>query len=172
MIVIYKITSPSNKIYIGQTIDFKRRLKDYRTASNLIKQPRLGNSFIKYGFDNHLIEVIEICEVEKLNERERYHQIKLNPELNCRVQGTNDKSGYLSEETKKKISIAKKGSVPWNKGIKTGIVTAIAKVVLNLETGIYYDSISQASKSLNIKRTTLNAMLKGQNPNNTQLIYV
>lgn len=25
MIVIYKITNPNNKIYIGQTINFKRR---------------------------------------------------------------------------------------------------------------------------------------------------
>lgn len=31
---IYKITSPSGKIYIGQSIDIKRRWLDYKTRVN------------------------------------------------------------------------------------------------------------------------------------------
>ena len=45
MIGIYKITSPSNKIYIGQTTNYKKRLGDYYNL-NCINQIKLYNSFI------------------------------------------------------------------------------------------------------------------------------
>lgn len=32
MIGIYKITSPSNRIYIGQSIDIEARWKSYKTS--------------------------------------------------------------------------------------------------------------------------------------------
>jgi hypothetical protein len=57
----------------------------------------------KYGFSTHVFEILEECEVEELNVRERYYQDFYNVlgpmGLNCKIQGTNDKSGYLSEET-------------------------------------------------------------------------
>lgn len=106
MIGIYKITSPTGRIYIGQSIDIIKRFNGYR----LVKckaQTRLYNSFNKYGYDNHKFEVIEECEVEKLNERERYWQEYYNvlgkKGLNCRITKDSDKSGYMSEETKKKM---------------------------------------------------------------------
>ena len=41
MIGIYKITSPDKKIYIGQSVNLKRRLKDYK--ANLAKDQKLLN---------------------------------------------------------------------------------------------------------------------------------
>ena len=44
MIGIYKITSPDKKIYIGQSVNLKRRLKDYK--ANLAKdQIKLDHVF-------------------------------------------------------------------------------------------------------------------------------
>ena len=48
--VIYKITNPNDKIYIGCTIDFKRRLSEYRRLS-INGQVKIYNSLSKYGFD-------------------------------------------------------------------------------------------------------------------------
>lgn len=56
---IYKIISPSNKIYIGQSIDIKRRFRQYREPNRNKKHPKLNNSFLKYGIDNHTFEIIE-----------------------------------------------------------------------------------------------------------------
>jgi group I intron endonuclease len=69
IIGIYKITSPSNKVYIGQSVNVIKRWRNYdkRTAG-----PHLIRSFNKYGFDNHTFEVIEECSIEQLNEREVY----------------------------------------------------------------------------------------------------
>jgi group I intron endonuclease len=77
--LIYKITSPSNRIYVGQTNDFRKRLNAHRNSmkrksSNVI----LINSFKKYGFDEHDFEIIEECNDSILDEREIYWIKKLN----------------------------------------------------------------------------------------------
>lgn len=107
IIGIYKITNPTGKIYIGQSINIEVRLKSYK--KKLPKnQPRLFNSFKKYGFENHIFEIIEVCELHDLNRFERYYQDLFNASnkngLNCRLTGYDDISGSLSDETKKKMA--------------------------------------------------------------------
>jgi len=108
MVGIYKITSPSNKIYIGQSIHIEKRFKDYKNLHGARNQPALYSSFIKHGVENHIFEVIEECSIEYLNDRERYwqeHYNTLNRDgLNCLLTHSTTMSGRLSEETKKKIS--------------------------------------------------------------------
>lgn len=107
---IYKITSPSNKIYIGQSINLRSRYKLYRRlASNIKSQVALYGSLLKYGFDAHKFDIIEECLSCKLNEQERYWQEYyevLKYGLNCILTKTNDKSGTCSELTKKRKSEA------------------------------------------------------------------
>ena len=108
---IYKITSPSGRVYIGQSIDVYSRLKQYQ-IKDCKKQPKLFNSLVKYGYENHLVEVIEYCTVDFLNEKERFWQDFYNCSkkgLNCRLTKTNDKSGTISEETKVKLRNLYKG---------------------------------------------------------------
>jgi len=111
MIGIYKITSPSGKIYIGQTTNFSKRKNYYKNGAKPY-QVRIYNSLEKYGYDAHTIEFIEECLVENLNERERHWQefydVIGDNGLNCRLTATDDKSGFLSESSKNKLSIAKK----------------------------------------------------------------
>lgn len=114
MIGIYKITSPSGRIYIGQSKEIEVRFKHYRRLHS-IKQPRLHNSFLKYGVINHIFEIIEECDIELLNERERYYQeyydvLDNDKGLNCLLTITNEKHRIVSEETRLKISNAKKGN--------------------------------------------------------------
>lgn len=111
MICIYKITNPKGKVYIGQTVEFNKRKLAYANGQNK-GQKKIYNSIKKYGWDNHIIEVIEQSSIELLNERERYWQdfydvLGLNG-LNCRLTKSDDKSGCFSEETKRKMSIASK----------------------------------------------------------------
>ena len=107
MIGIYKITSPSNKIYIGQSVNIEKRFTSYkRMYVKNEKQTKLHRSFLKYGFENHSFEVVEECEIIYLNESERYWQEFydcLNSGLNCVLTKTTDKSGKVSKETLLKI---------------------------------------------------------------------
>lgn len=110
---IYKIISPSNRVYIGQSIDCIKRIKDYQSYDKTGDQRRLKSSFAKYGKDNHIFEIIEKCSISELNEKERYWQdyynVLSNKGLNCKLTNTTDKSGKLSKITKNKIAKSNKG---------------------------------------------------------------
>ena len=109
---IYKITSPSGRVYIGQSINITERFNNYRKS--LPKgQRKLYNSFVKYGFKNHSAEIIEECNLELLNIRERYWQEYydcLKKGLNCILTSTDEIKSVVSEETKRRQSQAKIGS--------------------------------------------------------------
>ena len=79
MIGIYKIISPSGKIYIGLSKDIEGRWRGYsvnkKTAPH---QRKLYYSFKKYGIENHKFEILEECKFEELNEKEIYYIKKYN----------------------------------------------------------------------------------------------
>lgn len=115
MIGIYKITSPSNKVYIGQSNNIGKRFKQYSSLSQTKLQKRLHYSFNKYGINNHIFEVIEECNVELLNERERYFQDYYNvlgkDGLNCLLTSTKDNIKVYSKETIDKIRLGNLGKI-------------------------------------------------------------
>lgn len=109
---IYIIISPMAKVYIGQSVDINKRYRCYQTKPDK-GQGRVFKSIVKYGFDAHFFEIIEECAVEDLNLRERHWQDQYDVlgeyGLNLKLTKTTDKSGHLSDETKRKISLIKKG---------------------------------------------------------------
>jgi group I intron endonuclease len=71
MVGIYKITNPKGKVYIGQSVNIPSRKNKY-TLNHTKGQPKISRSITKYGFENHLFEIIEECSIEQLNEKETY----------------------------------------------------------------------------------------------------
>lgn len=69
---IYRITSPSGKIYIGQSRDIDKRIIHYKNSS-CKRQPILHNSIIKYGWDSHEFKIIFVCDVDDLNKLEMFY---------------------------------------------------------------------------------------------------
>lgn len=109
--VIYKITSPTGRVYIGQSTVLERRWKEYKRL-DCKNQVKLYNSFLKYGVETHTFEIIEECEFEQLNIRERYWQDFYNvleEGLNCILTRTDILPQKMSEETKRKIAEAHLG---------------------------------------------------------------
>jgi group I intron endonuclease len=71
MVGIYKIINPNGKIYIGQSINIPSRKNKY-TLNHTKGQPRISRSIKKYGWENHIFEIIEECSIEQLDEKETY----------------------------------------------------------------------------------------------------
>lgn len=102
---IYRITSPSGKVYIGQTLNINDRLNRYKYM-DCKRQTKLYNSIKKYGWDNHKIEIVEEIIVEnnnreQLDVREKYWISEfnsLNNGLNCNIGGGSN-YGYRHTET-------------------------------------------------------------------------
>lgn len=104
---IYKITSPTGNIYIGESSNLKVRCKSYLNPNKIKKQRGIYNSLLKHGIESHKFEIICYCEPNKLKELERYYQEFYNSiemGLNCNYTKTSEKSFKHSEETKKIIS--------------------------------------------------------------------
>lgn len=71
--VIYKISSPSGRLYIGKTQNLRKRINSYKCdIKKNRKEIKLHNSLRKYSWDAHILEVIEKVEDCLLDEREIY----------------------------------------------------------------------------------------------------
>lgn len=112
MIGIYKITSPSGKVYIGQSTDIEKRWKTYFNY-RAVHQKKLHNSLKKYGAENHTFTVVQECEEEQLNALERYWQeyydVLGKNGLNLKLTSGDGFNAKLSKETIEKIRKAHKG---------------------------------------------------------------
>lgn len=75
MIGIYKITNKINhKVYIGQSIDIKRRWRSHRESfENNTKDTILIKAVQKYGIENFIFEVLEECDVNELDSKEQFY---------------------------------------------------------------------------------------------------
>jgi group I intron endonuclease len=191
IIGIYKITNPKGKLYIGQSINIKRREKEYK---NLFckQQPKIYNSLKKYGWENHIFEVIEECSIDLLNEKELHYKLIYNSVkegLNCELYDNG--VGPRSEEVKRKIGKAHLGNTynlnklrsietklkqseiaktqDWRKNVglkqknkkkhsETYIETMFKKIKNN-NTGVIYNSCTEASKDLNISLSIISNSL-------------
>ena len=110
---IYKITSPSGRVYIGQSINIERRFRYYKSIA-CKEQIKIYNSLLKYGVNAHIFEVLELCETEELNNRERHYQDLYDSVangLNLLYVKSEHFNGGHSEESKKKISDSLKGRI-------------------------------------------------------------
>ena len=119
---IYKITSPTGRIYIGQAINLHKRIIRYSMSSTYKKQPKLKNSFEKYGVENHQFNIIEYCSEEDLNCSERFWQdefeVLSKNGLNCVLQECGQARKVYTKELRKKISDSKLGEKNPNWGKK------------------------------------------------------
>lgn len=104
IIGIYKITSPTNKIYIGQSTNISQRFNSYRNYK-CKGQSKLYNSLKKYGHEKHKFEITMQCSKEELNQFEIYY-IELFQTFNSKYGLNLQAGGYNgspSEETRNKI---------------------------------------------------------------------
>lgn len=100
MIGIYKITKKSNgKSYIGQSNDIDRRIHEHQYKTDLA----IDQAIHKYGVDAFTYETIEECELDKLDEREKYWIAQYNTYkgfgYNCNA-GGGDSRGENNGRTK------------------------------------------------------------------------
>lgn len=74
---IYKITHvESQKCYIGQTVNFKNRFRQHckrGVRADSITNNRLYDAMWEEGLENFTFQVVEVCDKDKLTEREKFH---------------------------------------------------------------------------------------------------
>jgi group I intron endonuclease len=113
MVGIYKINSPSNKVYIGQSWDISSRKSVYKSVK-CKGQRKLYESLKKYGWENHSFEVVhelpgditqDILDAYEIIYFNFYQDAGHNM-MNVRTPG---KGGKLAESTKHILSLINTG---------------------------------------------------------------
>lgn len=148
---IYKITSPSNRVYIGQSKCIRRRFRMYNNLA-CEKQIKLYNSLSFHGVNNHTFEVIQECEIDELNKLERYYQELYNSVekgLNCVY--VDEKNGSYLRTKKIREENSKR-----RKGVYRVFVSVYDKITKSKFIG---DKIS-VSEKFDINLRTLEYRLK------------
>jgi hypothetical protein len=160
MIGIYKITNPKGKIYIGQSSNIYNRQKAY-SRKECKNQVKLYYSILKYGFSEHIFEIIEQCTIEELNTRERYWQEYYNvlgdKGLNCKLTQAHDKLGKWSDEVKVKIGYSNSKAIAQYS--KEGVIVK------------EWESIKKAAKFLNISPQHISCCLIGRQKSTKGFIW-
>lgn len=134
---IYIIIDKSGRVYIGSSVNVRQRLNDHRKhlKNNRHSNPYMQNVFNKYGIDYFDVAIIEQCTKSKLETREKYwidkkcayiedggfnirkpYHGKMSEETKAKISKAR-KGQRNSIETIEKIRKARKGSIPWNKGL-------------------------------------------------------
>lgn len=162
---IYIHTNKINgKKYIGQTI--LKPEDRWQNGTGYKRCPKFWNAIKKYGWDNfeHKIipaypEELDFLECEFIK---KYNTIK-NGYNSC---SGGNKNKIFSEESKRKMSISKKGKTPSNYinfiiGRKSS--KRNSKKVMCIETNEIFESGAIASKKYNIHRCAISkAIIKNQ----------
>ena len=128
---VYLRTNKVNgKQYVGQTENFERRENDWKCLKTLYANKYINEDRDKYGLDNWSCEILAIAETRKdAWELEQKYIEELNTRFpngyNLAKGGAGskgvdawNKGKEWSDEAKHKMSLAKIGKEPWNKGKK------------------------------------------------------
>lgn len=197
IIGIYRITSPTGSIYIGQSIDIYHRWYMYKKL-HCKGQPSLYSSFKEHGVDAHKFEIICECEVKDLSNLEKiyvglYKTFNTAHGLNLKPGG---KTSLMSEASKKKHSESLKKA--WAKNPRPSTMKGKkmseeskrklsigklgknnlgenpnAKLVLDDSNGIFYTSLKEACRSKGLNYSTVKSNVQGvTNHSKFQLRYV
>lgn len=189
MVGIYKITSPSGKVYIGQSWDIARRWKEYEWYNGL-GQPLLYRSLLKYGVLNHTFQIIhelpadvsqatlndyetlywncyKDCGVLLLNVREPGSNGRLSADSVSKRSATRKVNGFtITKEHADKIVATKKATGAYAKGWETRRKNNThqnlhnRRQLLHIETGIIYNSVTEAYKASGIVQSTIYRHIK------------
>jgi hypothetical protein len=105
---IYTITSPSGRVYVGQSRHVYRRFAFYRYDKRKGTQPALDSSFFKYGVLAHRFELVHWLPVTvDQGTLDRYEQIYMDSQRKRGVRLLNTREaghkGKTSEESKRKF---------------------------------------------------------------------
>lgn len=111
---IYLIISPTNRLYIGQSSNIRKRLLKYKYG-DFRSQPLLRKSIKKYGWKNHKVKLLIKADKKDLNKLENKLGIRYNVlssyNLNLALPGYNDTPYLVRDETRIKLSNSRKGYV-------------------------------------------------------------
>ena len=152
---IYKITNLINgKVYIGQSVNFRKRVSDYENLSKKkVSNRPISKAIRYYGSDNFTIEILERCGPDDdINEREKFYIKKYdasNPEKGYNVnEGNRTKYTSISRELKSKAHTGLKESADVKRKKSNYIIAIKDNMIIIADSGKLFGDYIGKSKDM------------------------
>ena len=188
---IYKIyfKNKPHLFYIGSAVNISERKirHKYQLKAQTHKNRYLLHCYNKYGRENLVFEVIELCDKKILLRKEQCYISLLLPPLNCLKTAGSCLGFKHSQQSKQKISDANKGrkmtpeqitrgvlarkgqktakGCKWSRDAKKRLSDLKKKPIINYHTRQILPSIQELSLQSGIKYQTLYAQITARNNN-------
>ena len=175
----------TGRVYVGATKDASEREWSHfgKLGRGVHDCKELQSDFDEMGRECFEFLVVEECTASELHNVEQKHSDLYFNKYNKRsdVRSNNgvphslEVRAILKEKRtgEKNPFFGKRHTKESNakRSLYSGEKHAKAKIILNLETGVYYFGAGEASKAIDIKKATLTNYLNGTYPNKTSMIY-
>lgn len=201
MVGVYKITSPTGKAYVGSSINIEKRIKYYKALSckgqkrlfsslnkygfnnhnfEILEECNIDELHFKENQYGMLFNVLGVNGLNSIlpSVNDRFKSISEETRLRMSNSKLGEKNNFFGkthlEETKEKIRVfqtGRKHSLEHRQKVSLNNAKNKAKIVLDLQSGVFYESAKEVSDLYNIKHSTLRAMLNGTNKNKTNYTY-
>lgn len=168
---IYKITSPTGKVYIGQSVNIERRHRDYKYMG-CFRQLKIYHSLKKYGYAAHKFEALVTVAYspnikETLNKLEAGYiaMFKSDSLDGLNIQRGGD-AGSISDATREKMRLSHLGktiSISHRQAFSESNRRRVRPIVQLTKSGEFvaeYCSITEASLLTGITTATLTSVCK------------
>ena len=153
--IIYKYTSPSNKVYVGQTINEYNRKNAFKNIKHLYAGGKIDKARLKYGPDNFQYEVLETI---KKNSKKELLETLNNLEVQYITKYDSFKNGYNS--TPRGQYLYEYTSIDKQK-ISDSKVKAVVQYSLEGDYIATYKSSKQAQKFVGINYSSITSVARG-----------
>lgn len=165
---IYKIICKQNgKIYIGSANNLYHRLQMHYNdlSKNFHKNIYLQRSYNKYGLENFIISIVELCKQDDLYNSE---QKWINKEdciipkgFNINPTSVSNRGIKWRKESREKLSKSKKGIKHSDKH-KRAIAKGHYKAIYCVEDNLNFESVDKASSYYNVNKSVISNYLHGR----------
>ena len=170
--VIYKLTAPNGKAYVGQSIEYENRMKKHGNASSGCR--KLNASIKKYGFDNFKREILadDLQPGLELDSAEiyyiSYHNTFQSPNgLNLTAGG---EGGKKSEETKQRMRKPKTSAAKVN--MSAAAFEAQNRPGVKAKQSVSKMGDKNPQKRLDVRAKNAAAKMGDKNPNKRHEVKV
>ena len=153
---IYMLTCRINgKRYIGKSKNIRRRLNEHKRCQSFA--PIISKAIAKYGWDAFDKEILEVCSIEELDEKEIYYIAKIQPEYNLAKGGGGPTGCKPSLKTIELLRQAAKKQWADEENLKL-----LKKPIICIDTGEIFDSVKSAAVSVGVAPSCISGVLNGR----------